>query len=207
MGLLFTPKLSWTKAKKKIAAQARKSFYVIKSYQRNFGKFLHSDYFNVFDSMVKPILTNGAEIYGSELSEILEQVQIKYCKDFLGVNNSVNDNVALGECGRMLLCTNHVKIIKYWCNLLCMPEHRYPRNCYLMLTRQDDVGKINWATSVNNLLYTYKFGFVWLSQEIGISIYLFVNLNKGLLILKYKFGWKKLRIHHDVTPMIFSKLC
>jgi hypothetical protein len=99
------------------------------------------------------MVTNGAEIYGSEISEILEQIQIQYCKDFLGVNYSVNDNVALGECGRMPLCIDHhVKIIKYWCKLLCMPELRYPRNCYLMLTRQDNVGKKNWATSVKKLI-------------------------------------------------------
>jgi hypothetical protein len=79
-----------------------------------------------------------AEIFRSEISEILEQVQIQYCKDFLGVDYSVNDNVALGECGRITSCIDrHVKIIKYWCKLLCMPEHRYPRNCYLMLTRQN----------------------------------------------------------------------
>jgi hypothetical protein len=63
MGLLFTPKCSWREAKTKLAAQARKSIYAIKSYQRNFGKFFHSDYFKLFDSMVKPILTYGAEIY------------------------------------------------------------------------------------------------------------------------------------------------
>jgi hypothetical protein len=95
IGLLFTPKLSWTKAKTKLAAQARKSNYAIKSYQKKFGEFLHSDYFKLFDYIVKPILTYGAEIYGSEFSEILEQVQIQYCKDFLGVHYSVNDNVAL----------------------------------------------------------------------------------------------------------------
>jgi hypothetical protein len=90
--------------------------------------------------MLQAILTYGAKIYGSEISEILEQVQIQYCKDFLGVNYSVNDNDALGESGRMPLCIDHhVKIIKYWCKLLCMPEHTYPRNCYLMLTRQDNV--------------------------------------------------------------------
>jgi hypothetical protein len=54
-----------------------------------------------------------------------------------------------------------------------MPEHRYPRNCFLMLTRHDNVGKKNWATSVKNLLYTYGFGFVWLSQEI-VDINLFI---------------------------------
>ena len=31
------------------------------------------------------------------------KVHIQYCKDLLGVNYSVNDCVALGECGRLTL--------------------------------------------------------------------------------------------------------
>ena len=65
MGLLFTPKLSWSKAKAKLAAQARKSIFAIRSFQRTFGYFSHNEYFKLFDSMVKPILTYGAEIYGT----------------------------------------------------------------------------------------------------------------------------------------------
>ena len=99
--------------------------------------------------MVKPILTYGAEIWGFEYSEVIEQVQIQFCKQFLGVNNSVNNSVALGECGRLPLCiAYHVKCIKYWCKLLQMPDHRYPKNCYIMLKAQDDIGRNNWVTSV-----------------------------------------------------------
>jgi len=54
MGLLFTPKPSWSKAK--LAAQARKSIFAIRSFQRTFGYFSHNEYFILFDSMVKPIL-------------------------------------------------------------------------------------------------------------------------------------------------------
>jgi hypothetical protein len=31
-------------------------------------------------------MQNGAQNYESEISKILEQVQIQYCKDFVGVN-------------------------------------------------------------------------------------------------------------------------
>ena len=56
----------------------------------------------LFDSMVKPILSYGAEIYWTKkMSDILEQVRIQYCEDFLGVNSYVYDCVALGECGRL----------------------------------------------------------------------------------------------------------
>ena len=76
MGLLLTPKLSWSKAKSKLASQAKKAIYSIKSYQYNFGHFLHKEYFKLFDTMVLPILTFGAEIWGFEYSDIVGNVQI-----------------------------------------------------------------------------------------------------------------------------------
>ena len=39
LGLVFTPKLSWSKAKWKLASQARKSIFCIKTYQKKFGYF------------------------------------------------------------------------------------------------------------------------------------------------------------------------
>ena len=60
-----------------------------------------------------------------------------------------DDCVALGECGRLPLCIDHhIKCIKYWCKLLCMPENRYPRNCYLMLKQHDSIGRKNWASAI-----------------------------------------------------------
>ena len=48
-----------------------------------------------------------------------------------------------------------------------MSNHRYPRNCYILLKNLDDAGRRTWASTVKNLLYTYGFGIVWISQEIG----------------------------------------
>ena len=67
MGLLFTPKLSWSKAKRKLAAQARKAIFCIQNYQRKFCYFKHEEIFRLFDSMVKPILCYGSEVWGTEL--------------------------------------------------------------------------------------------------------------------------------------------
>ena len=130
LGILFTPKLSWTATKHKLASQATKAIYAIKNYEMPFGHFVHKESFKLFDSMVSPILTFGAEIWGYEYSTVIEQVHTKFCKQFLGVNQSTNNSVALGECGRLPLCIiYHTKCIKYWCNLLIMPNNRYPKNC------------------------------------------------------------------------------
>ena len=36
-----------------------------------------------------------------------------------------------------------------------------------MIDSHDNIGRINWVTSVKNLLYQYGFGYVWISQDIG----------------------------------------
>ena len=151
MGLIFSSTLSWNKAREKLATQAQKSINAIKTFGRNFGKFDLVEYFKLFDSMVKPILIYGAEIWGTEIADEIEQIQLNFCKDFLGLRNTtVNNCMVLGECGRLPLSVDyHIKAIKYWCKLLIMQENRYPRNSYLMLKRLDDIGRRNWLTAIN----------------------------------------------------------
>ena len=76
----------------------------------------------------------GLRSGGTEYSDIIESVHFNFCKYFLGVNNSVNNAVAIGECGRLPLClTYFINCIKYRCKLLHMPNSSYPQNCYKML--------------------------------------------------------------------------
>ena len=48
-----------------------------------------------------------------------------------------------------------------------MPHYRYPHNCYLMLKKLDDNGRITWATKVKQFLFKYGFRHVWISQDFG----------------------------------------
>ena len=107
MGLIFTPTLFWGKAKLTLVALANKSIFAIKSYQKKFGHFALIDQFKLFDSMVKPRLLYGGDIWGYEYADEIEKVQIRFCKDFLGVGPSTNDSMVLGECGRLPLCVDY----------------------------------------------------------------------------------------------------
>jgi len=73
-----------------------------------------------------------------------------------------------GECGRLPLCTTYfINCIRYWCNLLTMPLHRHPKQCYNMLKSVDDADRNCWASKIRTLLYKYGFSFIWISQDVG----------------------------------------
>ena len=85
MGLLFTPSLSWMSAQQKLVSQAQKAIFAIFKYQKPFGRFNIKQQFQLFDSMIKPILCYGSQIWGVKYSKDIESVQNTFCCKYLGV--------------------------------------------------------------------------------------------------------------------------
>ena len=65
-----------------ICKQALKTTPCILGYQSKFGHFHPEDMFQLFDSMVKPILCYGAEIWEYEFKNRIEQVHAKFCRKY-----------------------------------------------------------------------------------------------------------------------------
>lgn len=96
------------------------------------------------------ILCYASQIWGYEYLDTIETIYNKFCKSILYVCNTC---MVLGECGRLPLCTTYyINCIRYWCNLLTMPSHRHPKQCYNMLKSIDDAGRNCWATKVRKRL-------------------------------------------------------
>ena len=83
--------------------------------------------------MVVPILLYGAELWGYEQINLIENVQSQYCKYLLKLSVSTANVSALGECGRYPLYVKYLKCIRYWIKLLHMTNDRYPKHAYDML--------------------------------------------------------------------------
>ena len=139
--------------------QAQKAASSIFRFQKQFGFFRPADAFRLFDSMVKPIAIYGAEIWGYKYSEESEKNQTKFCKRYVGLQQNTADNFALGECGRFPFAVAYmVQPIKYWIKLTQMQNHRYPRQCYLILRS---------LTDVKSLLFEHGFGYTWIADAVG----------------------------------------
>ena len=127
LGILFTPKLVWSKVQTALASQARKAILSINSFQRKVGNISCIDMFKMFDCMVTPILCYGAEIWGTSYCKCIESVHLTFCKYFLNVNKYTCSNMVLGECGRYpLQLTYMTRVISYWCRILQLPPSRLP---------------------------------------------------------------------------------
>ena len=123
--------------------------------------------------MVSPILCFGSEVWGYEYSSVIESVHYDFCKNFLGVNSSVNNVVALGECGRLPLCVTYItNCIKYWCRLLRMEDHRCPKNCYKMLLSHlmKQKGKIG-CRKFANFFFNMVLGTCGLPRSLAMKSY------------------------------------
>ena len=189
LGVYFTPKLVWSKTKEVLALQASKAVFKIFQYQRQFGYFCPKDIFKLFDSIVRPILCYGSEIWGYEYCETIEKVQIKFCKRYACLHQNTADFFALGECGRYPLAVTYMtQCVKYWVRLIQMPNYRYPKQCYIMLRSQAAAGKSNWAEKIRLLLYQHGFGYVWEADTVG-DAQRFINIFKQRLIDCFSQQW------------------
>ena len=59
-----------------------KLYFAKKPYQRKFDYFQQDEMFLLFDSMVKPTLCYGSEVWGTDYSDVIESVHFNFCKYF-----------------------------------------------------------------------------------------------------------------------------
>ena len=81
LGIYMTPKLSWSKTWENATSQAQKAIACIFRYQKTFVLFAPHDIFKLFDSIVCPILTYGAEVWGYQYVNKLENCSLSFASN------------------------------------------------------------------------------------------------------------------------------
>lgn len=163
----MSTRLSWSPAQITLAAQANKALYVLNKVNYNCD-YSFQCACQMFDKCVIPIISYGAEIWGSEVHSSIERVHTKFCKQQLGVGINTPNCAALGECGRdsvYVYC--FIKCIKYWLKLISLPEQSLLKSCYNLQYKSCILGKTNWASNIRDILFRYGFGSIWEEQNVA----------------------------------------
>ena len=138
LGVIFSSKLCWTEAQKTLATQSQKAIHMMKKLEAKCNAIPIETAFELFDRMIVPILCYGSEVWGYQMYYNIENVHVKFCKNFLGLSSSANNCAALGECGRYPLCVIYfTRCIQFWFKLLQMESTRYPKACYSLARALD----------------------------------------------------------------------
>ena len=91
----------------------------------------------LFDSLIKPILLYGSEVWGIETKEPdsknpIEAVHIKFCKLLLGTSRFSANIACKGELGRFSLNQEATyRSLKYWTKLIDSKTSNLTRQSYL----------------------------------------------------------------------------
>ena len=141
-----------------LCVQSRKAIFCTQRTTKCIEPLNPEIYFYMFDSLVRPILTYGSEVWGvckSGLQE-LDRVFLRYMRCVLRVKATTSTLAVYGECVRFppsLSC--HVSLLSFFNRLHHMPDSQLVKQVYNHLNRLHEQGFTNWITKALELAKTY----------------------------------------------------
>ena len=210
LGVLFSPctRLSGNPFKSNtnyIADKASKSAHGIFGYSKVLGRLPVRTSFALFDSLVKPIIEYGSEIWGAKGNfESIEKVHLRFIKTILGVKLNTSTLMCYGDCGRFpMQLAIQCKVIKYLVNLNHKQESNLVSKVYQHLIYLDSIGKYIWVTSVKNLFKNCKLALLSI-DSIDDSLY---QTFKETLHAQYIGNWMNSMANIVQNPIVRSYVC
>jgi len=177
VGVHFSSSLSMFKMAENMSCKAKRVIISMLSSLYDYMPMPYHCYFKIVDAKVMPILLYGSELWGLKSFEVVERVHTYACKRFMSAPIYSCNNAIIGDCGRYPIhIYSSMRVVKYWLRLLETPYSRHTKKCYEMLKCFNDIGYVNWVTSLRNHLQSIGFGYVWEQQAVA---------NKPLFLINY----------------------
>lgn len=99
LGIYFSRNGTFKHYRKHLTEKTTKAMYEVIKKGRKHGLSINCQ-LDLFDKLMKPVLLYGCEIWGFGNNDILEGVQLKFCKLLLHLKSSTPNCVIYGELGR-----------------------------------------------------------------------------------------------------------
>ena len=153
LGMTFNRTVNLKYSQKALVQQSIKARAVLEGYLRKHKHMPVNVMFNLFDTLIKPILQYACEVWGINMGSDIEPLHLSFMKTVLRVKPSTNYTCLIYiETGRFPLYVSIYKqIIKYWLKLTCTSEHRF-----IVIAYHENTSK--WSLFVEKLLYENGFG-------------------------------------------------
>ena len=201
LGIQFSVHNNFDNAVSNMLDKSRKAMFKLSKIITN-EELLPSTGLRLFDQLIKPILTYGAEIWGCfgisasalERKEFhlemkyekqkCEKLQYSFCKMLLNIHKKSTNLAVLGELGRYPLYIDIIhSILKYWQRFLDLDHTSLLYKAFEINIADDYRNSFSWSTFVRNILKVNNLQDS-LTQKVNIQLI----YNK--LKIRYQTFWK-----------------
>ena len=139
--------------------QARKATFAMKSKVQAIGDIPPDILLNLFDLMIKPILTYGSDVWGSRMVNwgLHDKFFLHFVRCIMHVKATTRNIITIGECGKFPPSTYcHISTLCYINRLYHMSDEKIAKKVYNDLISFHHQGFNTWATGAMELLDDLK---------------------------------------------------
>ena len=130
----------------------------MQSKMRNVGCLPPQCMFHLFDSVVRPILTYGSDVWGVTKAgtEAVDKVLLWFSRVVLHVKASTSNIITLGECGLVptsVACS--INAISHFIRISKLPDSSIVKSLFMEEKRLHDLGFVTWFGKVWEFAASY----------------------------------------------------
>ena len=149
LGLWFNEHLDLKHTVRELAKSASRAFGALTAKFIACGGMAHSVYTKLFENLVQPVLLYGSAIWGLSEHGVINTVQNKACRLFLGVGRYASNIATRGDMGwSSCVSKQQLEAIRLWIRLRKMPGNRLTRRVHEWSNRRAK----SWESRVRSLL-------------------------------------------------------
>ena len=144
---------------KYLCDQARKAIFSLQKKLRAIGKLPPKLLFHAFDTLIKPILIYGSDVWGISATGRLtvDKVFFQFMRCAISVKATTSNVITLGECGRLPPSVGcQISVLCFLNRLHNMAGDRVVKQVFLELSNLNSRGFNTWVTQACELAQRYK---------------------------------------------------
>ena len=182
LGLVFNFNGKFNVGVKRLKDQGRRAMFALLQKCRHL-QLPVSVQFELFNSLVRPILTYGSEVWGYNGLNIIESLHLEFCKYVLYLKKSTPSFFVYGESGCFPLHVHvYSRMISFWHGLIT--DNHEKMSCSILKTLTEcfecNIYKSEWLVKIKKILDDCGLSFVWHSPNSVSNKWLIKTVNRNL---------------------------
>jgi hypothetical protein len=185
LGLIFDYKMDYNVTAKAVAQSANRALGLLIAKSKCFGGLAYNCFVKLYESMVMPVITYGAAVWGNQQFSCIDAVHNRMCRYFLGVSKFTPNAAVQGDMGvRVPWQQQKLEIARQWCRLKNMAHDRVNKKIFQWA---DNMKCKNWNSKMKDFLKLCKLEHYW--EEHVIDKDFFMNDIRECVEILHEEQW------------------